>query len=180
VRRWSFPLAVGLAVVTFVGCSSSSSQLARTAATISKPAGKNPSISAKMVCAPEAQAEIAQSLGVQAAQVTTPTWVDHLYSCRYMYPGGSFAMSVKELSSVAQTTAYYNGLATQLGQRPDRIALGQGAFLTTNGSLVVRKNYKVMLVDASQLPAQFGQPPQAPPDVALSVAAVIMTCWKDA
>ena len=84
------------------------------------------------------------------------------------------------LSSNAETTAYYEGLAAQLGRRPDRIALGQGAYLTANGSLVVRKNYKVMLIDASQLPAQFGQPPQAPSDVALSVAAIIMTCWKDA
>ena len=180
--RWSTRIVVGgVAALTLAACSSSSSTpSARTSATISKPAGKNPSISAKMVCAPEAQAEMAQSLGVQPVQVTAPTWVDHLYSCRYVYPDGSFALSVKELSSTAETTAYYDGLGAQLGRRPDRIALGQGAFLTTNGSLVVRKNYKVMLVDASQLPAQFGQPPQAPSDVALSVAAIIMTCWKDA
>ena len=133
-----------------------------------------------MVCNTETQAEIESSVGVPITQVTTPSWVDHVYSCRYAFPNGSFGLSVKELSSTAETTAYFDGLGAQLGRRPDRIALGQGAFLTTNGSLVVRKNYKVMLVDASQLPAQFGQPPQAPPDVSLSVAAVIMTCWKDA
>jgi hypothetical protein len=178
--RWSLPVAVGLAVVTFVGCSgSSSTQSARTVGTL-QPAGKNPSISAKMVCEAEAQAEMAQSLGVQPTQVTTPTWVNHLYTCQYQYPNGSFTLSVKEMSTTAETTAYYDGLGAQLGRRPDRIALGQGAFLTTNGSLVVRKNWKVMLVDVSQLPAQFGQPPQAPADVALSIAAVIMTCWKGA
>ena len=179
--RWSTPIVVaGVAALTLAACSSSSSTpSARTSATISKPAGKNPSISAKMVCAPEAQAEMAQSLGVQPVQVTAPTWVDHLYSCRYVYPDGSFALSVKELSSTAETTAYYDGLGAQLGRRPDRIALGQGAYLTANGSLVVRKNYKVMLVDVSQLPAQFGNPAQAPPDTALSIAAIIMTCWKD-
>jgi hypothetical protein len=183
VPRWSFPLAVGLALVTFVGCSSSSSsQSARTTGTYDQPATPNPSVSAKMVCEAEVQAEIASSLGEQPTQVTTPTWVqaDHLYSCRYVYPEGSFALSVKEMSSTAETTAYYNGLGTQFGRRPDRIALGQGAFLTTNGSLVVRKNWKVMFVDVSQVPAQFGQPPQAPSDVALSIAAVIMTCWKGA
>ncbi len=178
--RWSFPVAVGLAVVTFVGCSSSSStQSARTTATVSKPAGKNPSVSSKMVCDAEAQAEMAQSLGV-TAQVSTPTWVNHVYTCQYQYPNASFTLSVKEMSSTAETTAYYDRLGAQLGRRPDRIALGQGAFLTTNGSLVVRKNYKVMLVDVTQLPDQFGQPPLARSDVAISVAAVIMTCWRDA
>ena len=178
--RWSFPVAVGLVVVVFVGCSgSSSTQSARTAATVSKPAGKNPSVSSKMVCEAETQAEMAQSLGVQA-QVSTPTWTNHVYTCQYQYPNGSFTLVVKELSSTAETTAYYDGLGAQLGRRADRIALGQGAFLTTSGSLVVRKNYKVMLVDVTHLPAQFGNPPQAPADVALSVAATIMTCWKDA
>jgi hypothetical protein len=173
-------VVVGLAAVTFVGCSSSSTQSARTSATVSRPAGKDPSVSSKMVCASEVQAEMASSLGVQPTQVTTPTWVDHVYSCRYVYPTGSFTLSVKEMSSTAETTAYFNQFAVQLGRRPDRVALGQGAFVTTNGSIVVRKNYKVMLVDVSQLPAQFGQPSQATSDVALSVAAIIMTCWKDA
>ena len=170
------------AVITLVGCGSSSTpQSARTAAAVaSKPAGKNPSISSKMLCNRETQANLAQSLGVQPTQIPPPTWVDHTYTCRYVYPDGVLTLSVKELSSTAETTGYYDGLGRALGRRPNRYALGQGAFLTTNGSLVVRKNYKVMDVDVSQLPGQFGAPPQVPSDVALSVGAIIMTCWKDA
>jgi hypothetical protein len=176
---WCAPLVLVLAL-GLAGCGSGSGSQAQTAATsLSKPAGANPSISSKMVCTPQTQSDVQQSLGVQPTQVTTPTWVNHLYTCRYVYPNGSFALSVKELSSTAETNGYYDQQAGQLGRRPDRIALGQGAFLTTGGSLIVRKNYKVMTVDTSQLPAQFGNPPQVPSDVALSVAAIIMTCWKD-
>ncbi len=178
--RWCAPAALVVAAA-LAGCGSGSGSQAQTAATnASKPAGVNPSISSKMVCNAQTQADVAQSLGTQPTEVGTPTWVGHLYSCRYVYPNGSFTLSVKELSSTAETTGYFDQQAAQLGRRPDRIALGQGAFITTGGSLVVRKNYKVMTVDTSQLPAQFGNPPQAPADVALSVAAIIMTCWKDA
>ena len=176
---WCAPVALVLAL-GLGGCGSGSGSQAQTAATsLSKPAGANPSVSSKMVCNPQTQSDIEQSLGVHPTQVTTPTWVNHLYTCRYVYPNGSFALSVQELSSTAETTRYFDQQAARLGRRPDRIALGQGAFLTTGGSLIVRKNYKVMTVDTSQLPTQFGNPPQAPSDVALSVAAIIMTCWKD-
>lgn len=149
-------------------------------AVASRPAGVNPSQSAKMICAREAQGDLAESLGVPATQVTTPTWVDHLYACTYLYPNGSFAMSVKELDNRADTTSYFNALAALYGRRPGNIGIGQGAFVTTNGNVVVRKDYKVLYVDTSQLPASFGQPPQGQSDNALSVAATIMSCWSGA
>ena len=94
----------------------------------------------------EAQHEIASPLG-ETATVSTPTWVDHLYSCRYDYPTGSMTLSIKELSSWDQTTAYFDGLATGMGKARDLQGLGQGAFQTTDGSVVVRKDWKVLLVD---------------------------------
>ena len=45
----------------------------------------------------------------------------------------------------------------------DLESLGQGAFQTTNGSVVVRKDWKVLLVDDTGLPAQFGTPPTRRP-----------------
>lgn len=133
-----------------------------------------------MVCAPEAQADVAESLGVKPTEVTPPTWVDHLYSCTYVYPNGSFTLDVKELSSAAQTTRWFDEQATRLGRLNEPIVLGQGAFLTTNGSAVVRKDWKVLTVDVSRIPPEFGAPPQDPTDTALSVAAVVMGCWTGA
>ena len=112
------------------------------------PAGRLPSPIALMVCRPKAQSEINQVLGVTAT-VSARTWVDHKYSCRYGYPNGSFELSVKELSSWNQTLAYFHGLGAQLGGPEALGNLGQGAFRTSGGDVVVRKDWKVLLVDVS-------------------------------
>jgi hypothetical protein len=128
------------------------------------------------VCAHEAQTDINSALG-EKATVSRPTWVDHLYACRYGYRSGSFALSVKELSSWSQTLNYFRSLATRLGKTGDLQGLGQGAFQTTDGSVVVRKDWKVLLVDTSGLPSQFGIPPTSSGDVAVTVGDVILGCW---
>ncbi len=51
------------------------------------------------------------------------------------------------------------------------------AFQTTNGSVVVRKDWKVLLVNSTGLPPQFGQPPTSSGDVAVTVSDVILGCW---
>jgi hypothetical protein len=129
-----------------------------------------------MVCAREAQREIAETLGVHAS-VSTPTWAGHAYSCRYAYPDGDFVLTVKELSSWPQTFAYYGALARKQGRADSVPNLGQGAFQTSNGSMVVRKDWKILTVDISGLPGQFGKPPTSRGDVAVTVADLILACW---
>jgi hypothetical protein len=129
-----------------------------------------------MVCGREAQEKFSGILGVNAV-VTPPTWIGHLYSCRYTYPSGYFTLSVKELSSWGQTLDYFSGLSSALGVVSTFPKLGQGGFSTRNGSVVVRKDWKVLLVDDSGLPAQFGSPPTPAADVAVTVADIILGCW---
>jgi hypothetical protein len=140
------------------------------------PAGRDPSTIAKMVCQADAQREIASALG-ETATVSKATWSDHVYSCRYAYPTGSFVLSVKELSSWAETDAYFRGLAATMGRSRDLEELGQGAFQTTDGSVVVRKDWKVLTVDAADLPPHFGVPPTSSGAVAVTVGDVILGCW---
>jgi hypothetical protein len=123
-----------------------------------------------------AQSEMSQELGVTAS-VGDRSWVDHRYSCTYAYPNGAIVLSVQELSSWDQTFSYYQGLASQLGNTETVANLGQGAFRTTNGDVVVRKDWKVLLVDVSRLPSQFGNPPTSSSDVAYTVADIILACW---
>ena len=130
-----------------------------------------------MVCRPKAQSEIASALGVTPVTVSTPTWVDHLYACRYEYPDGVMTLSVKELSSWAQTVGYFRGLGNQYGKTRSLANLGQGAFSERDGSVVVRKDWKVLIVDITGLPAQFGAPPTSSGFVAVTVADVILGCW---
>jgi hypothetical protein len=132
-----------------------------------------------MVCAKEARVEIAASLNIQATGVTAPTWMDHRYSCTYVYPKGRVTLSVKELVSPQTTTDYFNSLARKLGQAAPLKDLGQGGFIATNGDAVVRKDYKVLLVDVHAIPEQF-LPVMRRSDVAQNIAVVIMGCWSGA
>lgn len=171
--------SVVLALLTAVtlsvaGCSSASTSSSTTEAP--QPAGAQPSEISKQPCQATAQKDIESALG-ETATVSAPTWVDHLYSCRYDYPTGSIGLSIKELSSWSETLAYFNGLATTMGKDRDLQGLGQGAFQTTNGSVVVRKDWKVLLVDISHLPPRFGVPPTASGYVAVTVGDVILGCW---
>jgi hypothetical protein len=144
------------------------------------PVSANPSKSAKMLCQSDVRGEVQEQLGVPVTKPLTPTWKDHVYSCHYVYGNGVMTLSVKELANTAQTDAYFAEQARALGKVRAIQGLGQGAFTTKNGSAVVRKDYKVLLVDVSGLPAQFGSPPDTKGDVALNVAALIMGCWTGA
>jgi hypothetical protein len=130
-----------------------------------------------MVCAHEAQADLAAVLGVHTTQPVVPTWTDHIYSCRYTYRNAVMVLSVKELSSKNETDGYFTSLKHRLGQAQD---LGESAFTTKNRSVVVRKDYKVLLVDISGLPGRFGDPPFSRGRIAIKVAATIMNCWTGA
>jgi len=140
------------------------------------PAGPHPSHIAKMVCQAEAQKEMADALGLKAT-VADDSWADHRYTCDYVYPTGRFVLSVQEESSWSETYAYYHALGRRLGKARTLANLGQGAFQTTDGSVVVRKDWKVLLVNISGLPAQFAVPPTSPANVAVTVADVILGCW---
>ncbi|HTZ09750.1 MAG TPA: hypothetical protein VMB72_11785 [Acidimicrobiales bacterium] len=173
------PVLVALAVVAALGAACGGASPGTHAARELRaplPAGHLPSPIAKMVCAAEAQREIADALGVTAV-VQRPTWVGHRYTCVYRYPDGSFVMSVQELSSWDQTYAFFRSLGRTMGDTGTVRNLGQAAFTTTNGSVVVRKDWKVLLVDIAGLPPTFGVPATSSPDVALTIADVILGCW---
>ena len=66
---------------------------------------------------------------------------------------------------------------TRLG-RQQRFGNGQGAFDTRNGSVVIRKDYEVLLIDVRAPPAQFGNPSTSRESVAVNIATVITACWS--
>jgi hypothetical protein len=130
-----------------------------------------------MVCAPEAQLDIANALGAHTIRAVSPSWVDHVYACRYAYRGGEAMLSVKELSDEKATLAYFDSLAQRLGKRSDVGGLGEAAFDSGDDSVVVRKDFKVLHVDVSRLPGRFGNPPVDRAAAAMRIALVVMGCW---
>ena len=185
--RLILPLAL-VSLLALGACGSSSPPEASTKTTTGatpvtyEPAGVNPSKSAKMVCESEVAGDLAEALGVKATKVTKPTWKDHVYSCTFVYPKGSFVLSTKELVSEKTTTDYFNMLKQKLGFKANLYGLGQGAFVAKNDDVVVRKDYKVLLVDVKNVPKGTGTfvPAMVRPDVATNVASVIMNCWPGA
>jgi hypothetical protein len=140
------------------------------------PAGPHPSEIAKEPCQSVAQHEIADALGVKGT-VSDKAWIDHRYSCNYVYRNGTFTLSIQELSSWDQTYAYFHKLGHELGDVGKLLNLGQGAFQTTDGSVVVRKDWKVLLVNVANLPPNFGVPATLSKYVAVTIADVILGCW---
>ena len=162
VRRLMAIVALAPLILLVSVCVAGVPSATATVARRPLPAGRHPSPIALMVCRPKAQREINEVLGVKA-KVSDRTWVDHKYSCRYGYPNGSFELSVKELSSWSQTFAYFHRLGAQLGDVQTLGNLGQGAFRTSGGDVVVRKDWKVLLVDISGLPPSSASPRPARP-----------------
>ncbi len=181
-RWWLVVLGVVLTcAMTACGSTSSASSTGAPGTTTGappQPAGARPSASARMVCAKEAQAEIAGVLARKTTRVTDPTWSNHVYSCDYVYPKGTVTLSVKELSDEAATTAYFDTLGTILNRLPDDVGLGQGAFQTPNGSMVVRKDFDVLFVDVAKLPKGFHAPGLTAADVASAIALTVLHCWQ--
>jgi hypothetical protein len=148
---------------------------------VAKAAAADPSVSAKMVCEAEVVNKVAEVIGIKTTSISTPTWVNQVYSCDFVYPGNAkMTLKVKELSSVDATSAYYDQLAKDLGKKQDLQGLGEGAFSTKSGAVVTRKDYKVLVVDTSKLPAQFGVPPDTRENDAINVSFTIMECWVGA
>jgi hypothetical protein len=149
----------------------------RATASTTAALGAAPSESAKMICEPEAADEIAAALGVKPSQPPAATWANQVYSCRYAYAAGTIVLSIKELTDEAATTAYYTTAQNSLPSHTPTQVLGQDGFVGPDGSTYVRKDFKVLRVDVSELPDSFGQPPTTREDAAFLVAAVIMSCW---
>jgi hypothetical protein len=190
MRRRFVPVVL-LAVIALTACggsdkkASSDSTPTTKVDVLSSPlwdkAGPNPSKSAKMVCEPEAREDIAATVGVKETSVTPPVWVraQHLYSCTYVYPTGRVTINVKELVGEKTTTAYFDSVKRKYGTIQELIGLGQGAWVLKNNDVLVRKDYKVLLVDVTGLPAKFGVS-MTPSDVGTNFAVAIMGCWTGA
>jgi len=180
-----FILVAALALMACGGASSKAgSATSTTVLKLSSPswdkAKPYPSVSARMICQTEVRGEIAQALQITETRVV-PTWSkqQHLYSCAYVYPRGKIVLSVKEMSSEQETTAYFNAVRNKFGTKNAIIGLAQGAWLLKNDDVVARKDYKVLLVDVHAIPPGF-VPQLVRSGVAQSIATVIMACWTGA
>ena len=136
-----------------------------------------PSAKARMICAGEAQEDLAGVLAVRA-RVTAPTWRDQTYRCTYRYPSGSFEIAVQEYPKIAPAAAEFTRLrAAPEVTQPD-VGLADGSFLRADGSIVVRADRRLLEIDPTHLPLRFAKLGLDRPAVAQAVATTILRCWK--
>lgn len=140
-------------------------------------AAAGPSPSAMMICAAETRADLNKALGLHTVAAGTATWVNPVYTCRYVLPAGPLVISVTETADAAATGRTFSALRGSAGPTHDVVGLGQAAYGTDDGTVVLRKDNNILRVDATSLPVQFGAQQQKRTDFAYEIASDILGCW---
>jgi hypothetical protein len=116
-------------------------------------------------------------LALKNAPATQSSWVDKKYTCTYHLPMGEFVLSVKESANASAAKAYTESLRTQLAGAKALAGLTDTAFADADGTLVLLKDNDTLTVDATALPAEFGDQHEKRTDFAYEIASDILGCW---
>lgn len=136
-----------------------------------------PSATAQMVCGPDIRGKVKQVLALTSPAPVTSTFLDHLYTCTYRLPMGPLVLSVKESTSKAAAAAYFTGLDRRLAPTQPLAGLGERAYTTSTGTVVVITDNMTLRVDATGLPPVFGSQHQKRTDLAYEIASDVLGCW---
>ena len=139
-----------------------------------------PSASSRMICGTEIRRDVATMLTLHPTPSTTTSWAGHLYTCTYHLPAGPLVLSVKESPNVASATAYFNALRQRLAPThplTGLLSLGETAYDTPGGMVIVLKDGKILQINATGLPRVAGQHQQSRTSLAYEVASDIIGCW---
>jgi hypothetical protein len=136
-----------------------------------------PSAAAKMICGDDIQGKVRQVLKLSNDAPTRTSFVDHIYTCTYTLPEGPLVLSVHDSASKAAAGAYYTALRPTLGPTNGLPGLGEHAYGTSRGTVVVLKDSQTLVVDATALPSVFGSDQQKRTDLAYEIASDVLGCW---
>ena len=143
------------------------------------PVVSEPSKAAKMVCTGDVRDEVKNVLKLSSPAPISTTWRDQLYTCTYTLPMGKMVLSVKESAGKPAAVAYFQALRTRLGGTQPAPGLGEQAYATKTGTVVVLKDNTTLRVDTTGLPAVFGPQQQRRTDLAYEIASVVLGCWVE-
>ena len=147
------------------------------AATQHSTAERQPSPTAAMVCGDDVVGDVGRALALPEPPATTATWADPRFTCDYTLPAGRLVLSVQESSSPAAAAAFFDGRRGELGATAPAAGLGERAFTTPTGTVVVVKDAMTLIVDATGLPEVFGANGQRRSAFAYEVASIVLGCW---
>jgi hypothetical protein len=137
----------------------------------------NPPASAAMICDADIKSKVREALGLAGPPSTEWRWSDGVYTCDYHLPMGRMSLQVTVLAGAPQASTLFDAdRGRTLGAQP-LAGLGERAFGTDNGTVVVLKDNQVLVVDTTRLPEEFGANGQRRTDLAYEVASDVMGCW---
>ena len=150
---------------------------ARTTAAPAAAAGAGPTATALMVCGSDISTKITQILRLDRPASTHSTFTAGRFTCTYDLPVGPLVLAVQQSPTKAQADTYFRTLRPTLGLTEDQPGLGEHAYSTPTGTIVVIKDNQTLTVDATALPAVFGTQDQKRTDLAYEVASDVLGCW---
>ena len=155
------------------GCTGADASTGAAAASSPQP----PSEAAAMICGDDVTGDVARVLSLPAPPPTSSTWADQLFTCDYSLPMGPLVLSVQESPDPAAAARFFEDRRGQLGETAPTPGLGERAYATPTGTVVVIKDAMTLTVDATGLPEVFGDDGQRRTDFAYEVASVVLGCW---
>jgi hypothetical protein len=148
-----------------------------TSSTTTAAADGQPSATAAMVCGADVVGDVSRALALPEPPSTTATWADPLFTCDYALPMGPLVLSVEDSPSPAAAAEYFASRQGELGETAPAAGLGERAFATPTGTVVVIKDAMTLTVDATGLPEEFGDNGQRRSAFAYEVASIVLGCW---
>jgi hypothetical protein len=143
------------------------------------PSAADPSGAARMICSTEVRTDIRKVLALKATPQPTSRWTNHVYTCTYRLPMGTFVISVTESKDAAAAQTVAADLRKSLSQVRATAGLTATAFATPQGLVALVKDNDTLQVDATRLPKQFGEQQQKRTDFAYEIASDILGCWTE-
>src|SRR4051812_40357219 len=140
------------------------------------PTGKPPA-SAAMICDADIKSKVREALSLAGPPSTEWRWSNGVYTCDYDLPMGRMSLQVTVLAGASQARTLFDAdRARTLGALP-LAGLGERAFGTKNGTVLVLKDNQILVVDTTRLPQKFGANGQRRTELAYEVASDVMGCW---
>ncbi|MBV9822044.1 MAG: hypothetical protein JO144_07330 [Actinobacteria bacterium] len=136
-----------------------------------------PSKAAAMVCSDDIRGQVKTVLRLAQPAPVRSSWQNQLYTCSYTLPMGQMVLSVKQSAGKPAAQAYFDQTRRSLGRTESLAGLGEQAFGTGTGIVVVRKDDMTLRVDTTDLPVVFGELQQRRTDLAYEIASDVLGCW---
>lgn len=141
------------------------------------PSTGKPPDSAAMICDADIKAKVREALSLAGPPSTEWRWSNGVYTCDYNLPMGRMSLQVTVLAGARQARTLFDTDRTRTPGALPRAGLGERAFGTDNGTVLVLKDNQVLVVDTTRLPQEFGANGQRRTDLAYEVASDVMGCW---